>query len=110
VDTAQAIALAVGLLGTGGAVTAIINGIIGKWNGRPERERIFNADMRTQRDDAYALAEKERDRASSEQGRADRADRKRAVADAYAATLHRKLVLAPCVDQSTIPPRPKYED
>ena len=109
-DTAQAIALAVGLLGTGGAVTAIINGIIGKWNGRPERERIFNADMRTQRDDAYALAAEERDRATREQKRADCADRRRAQADAYAATLHRQLVLAPCVDQDSIPPRPTFED
>jgi hypothetical protein len=110
VDGAQITTLVVALLGAGGGVTVIINSLIGKANGKPARERAVNADMKTQRDDAYELADSERDRATREQKRADCAERKRGQADAYAATLHRQLVLAPCVDPGTIPPRPKYED
>ena len=109
-DAAQIMSGAVALLGAGGGLTVIIKMMVDKSNGKPERERAVNADMKVQRDDAYELADRERDRATREQERADCAERGRASADAYAATLHRQLILAPCVDPDTIPPRPKFEE
>ena len=109
-DAAQITTSIVALLGAGGGLTAVIKMYVAKSEGKPAIERALKADMKTQRDDAYELADRERDRAAAEQRRADCADRKRGQADAYAATLHRLLILAPCVDQSTIPPVPKFED
>ena len=109
-DAAQIMSGAVALLGAGGGLTVIIKMMVDKSNGKPERERAVNADIKVQRDDAYELADSERERATREQRRADCAERGRALADTYAATLHRMLILTPGVDPDAIPPRPKFEE
>jgi hypothetical protein len=76
--------------GTGGAaLMALINGII-KWlNGSAGRERARNADLRTQRNEAWKDAEAERGRADTAQARADREARNRNRVADYAAGLRR---------------------
>ncbi|MHA7270390.1 hypothetical protein [Arthrobacter sp. HLT1-20] len=65
-DTAQIIITVLGA-GTGGAIlTSLVNGLIKYWTGTAGRERARNADMRTQRNEAWADAERERNRADRE--------------------------------------------
>lgn len=101
-DTAQIVITVLGA-GTGGAIlTSLVNGLIKYWTGTAGRERIRNADMRTQRNEAWADAERER-------ARADRADRNRGRLAEHSAQCRRKLIEAQCVDTEDIPPWPTLE-
>lgn len=88
-DTGQLLITIFGA-GTGGAAAlALVNGVI-KWlNGSAGRERAHNADLRTQRNEAWGDAETERARASNEQARADMEARNRNRIADYAAALRR---------------------
>jgi hypothetical protein len=97
------------LAGTGGGITVIIKALIDKSTGKTERVRVANADMKTQRDDAYLLADTERDRATAEQKRADRESRNRNRWADYAAVLVRLLIQAGIL-QSDIPTPPRNEE
>lgn len=79
----------VGAGGGGAAFLALVNGAIKYFNGAAGRERIRNASLTTQRNEAWADSEKERDRADREQIRADREARNRRLTEEYASQLRR---------------------
>lgn len=89
----------------GGIVASILNYLSKKRSGKVMEERRRAADLVTQRNDAYALVEKERQRASAEQNRADREARNRNRAQDYAALLRRHLIEL----GGTPPSAPTYE-
>lgn len=65
-DTPQIIITILGA-GTGGAIlTSVVNAFIKFFSGTAGREKVRNADMKTQRNEAWADAERERARADSE--------------------------------------------
>jgi hypothetical protein len=90
-DAAQITAIAVSLLGAGGGLTVIINNLINKGNGKTEQRRLRNADMKTQRDEAWARAEKADARAEAVAAKAEErieaANRKRRILQEYASQL-----------------------
>lgn len=89
--------------GTGGAIlTSLVNAAIKFFSGRAGREKARNADMRTQRNEAWADAERERDRA-------DREARKRRKISEYASALRSDLITHG-VPPETVRPWPKIED
>lgn len=101
-DTAQIVMTLLGAGTLGAILTSIVNGTIKHMSGTAGRERIRNADMRTQRNEAWADAERER-------GRADRADRNKGRALEYAAHCRRQLIEAQCVEAADIRPWPDFE-
>ncbi|GAA0188022.1 hypothetical protein [Glutamicibacter creatinolyticus] len=91
-DATQA---AITLLGGGtlGAIlTSLVNAGIKFFTGKAGREKARNADMRTQRNEAWADAERERARADAAQERADREARKRRKISEYASALRSDLI------------------
>lgn len=88
-DTTQLIVTLVGAGGGGAALLALINGGIKYLSGSAGRERIRNTTLKDQRNEAWADAEKERDRADKEQARADREARNRRLTEEYASQLRR---------------------
>jgi len=66
VDSAQLLVAAFGVLGSSGALVVIVNGAVKYFNGTAGRERIRNMGMKEQRNEAWADAERERDRADLE--------------------------------------------
>lgn len=108
-DAAQITTIAVALLGAGGGITILIKALIDSRSGKTERIRVSNADMKTQRDDAYELADAERDRATREQRRADAEARNRNRWANYAARLYRLLVERG-VPETDIPQSPQMEE
>lgn len=101
-DTAQIVMTLLGAGTLGAILTSIVNGTIKHVSGTAGRERTRNADMRTQRNEAWADAERERDAR-------ERADRNKGRALDYAAQCRRKLIEAQCVDAAEIPPWPTLE-
>lgn len=88
-DATQATITVLGA-GTGGAIlTTLVNAVIKFFSGTAGREKIRNADMRTQRNEAWEDAERERARADASQARADREARNRNRLADYAAALRR---------------------
>lgn len=88
-DSTQLLVTLIGAGGGGAALLALINGLI-KWiSGSAGRERIRNTTLKDQRNEAWADAEKERDRADREQARADREARNRRLTQEYASELRR---------------------
>lgn len=88
-DTPQIIITILGA-GTGGAIlTSVVNAFIKFFSGTAGREKVRNADMKTQRNEAWADAERERARADTEQERADREARNRRKTEEYASALRR---------------------
>lgn len=65
-DSAQLLVAVFGVLGSSGALVVIVNGAIKYFNGTAGREKARNATMKTQRNEAWADAERERDRADRE--------------------------------------------
>jgi hypothetical protein len=110
VDGAQISTIVVALIGSGSGLWVLINNLIARANGKTEQIRATNADMKTQRDDAYKLAASERERATSEQKRADSEAQARNRWADHAARLRRMLVAAPCVDVADIPASPRNEE
>lgn len=101
-DTAQIVITVLGA-GTGGAIlTSLVNGLMKWMSGSAGRERIRNADMQVQRNEAWADAERER-------ARADRADRNQRRVLTYAARLERMLTTAECINIEDIPHFPTME-
>lgn len=100
--TTGQILLAILGAGTGGAaLMALVNGCI-KWlNGSAGRERTRNADLRTQRNEAWNDAERER-------ARADREARNRNRVADYASGRRRDLI-EHGVDPADIPDWPQLE-
>jgi hypothetical protein len=108
VDTAQIIIAILGA-GTGGAIlTSLVNGLLKYWTGTTGRERARNADMRTQRNEAWQDAEAERGRANIAQARADREARNRNRVADYAAGLRRDC-MEHGVNPSELRPWPALE-
>lgn len=69
--------------GTGGAIlTSIVNAFIKFFSGSAGRDRVRNADMKSQRDEAWARAE-------AAELRADREARNRRKTEEYASALRR---------------------
>lgn len=89
----------------GGGFTVWLNYRSKVKSGKVAEERHRAADLVTQRDDAYALVEQERKRATEEQNRADQEARNRNRAQDYAALLRRHLIEL----GGTPPPAPTYE-
>lgn len=101
-EPAQVVITLLGAGTLGAIITSIVNGTIKYMSGTSGRERIRNADMRTQRNEAWADAERERaDR--------ERADRDKGRALEYAAHCRRQLIEAPCIDAADIKPWPQLE-
>lgn len=88
-DSTQLLITIVTTLGTSGALTILITGIVKYFNGSAGRERIRNTTLKDQRNEAWADAEKERSRADREQARADREARNRRLTEEYASQLRR---------------------
>lgn len=98
-DTPQTVITILGA-GTGGAIlTSIVNAFIKFFSGNAGRERVRNADMKTQRDEAWARAE-------LSELRADREARNRRKTEEYASALRRD-----CTEHGAtkIRPWPKLE-
>lgn len=81
-DTAQLLVTGFGVLGSSGALVVIVNGIVKYFNGTAGRQRIRNMGMKEQRNEAWADAERERDRA-------DREAYNRRLTEEYASQLRR---------------------
>lgn len=101
-DTAQIIIAILGAGTVGTILTSIVNGLVKYVTGSAGRERTRNADMRTQRNEAWQDAERERNRA-------DREARNRGIISEAFSRARRMLIEAPCVDESKIPPYPELE-
>ncbi|MGL3804731.1 hypothetical protein ACSYDW_01400 [Paeniglutamicibacter sp. R2-26] len=98
-DTPQFIITILGA-GTGGAILkSIVSACIKFFSGTAGREKVRNADMRTQRNEAWADAERERARADASQVRADMEARNRNRLADYAAALRRD-----CMEHGVTPP------
>ncbi|WP_314325425.1 hypothetical protein [Paenarthrobacter ilicis] len=88
-DSTQLLVTLIGAGGGGAALLALINGLVKYLTGAAGRERIRNTTLKDQRNEAWADAEKERDRADKEQARADREARNRRRTEEYASQLRR---------------------
>lgn len=107
-DAAQITTIIVALCGSGGGLVVLGKAILDWKSGKTERVRAANADMKQQRDDAYQLADDERDRATAEQRRADfEAHSRNRWAD-HAAVL-RRMLLDRGVSAADIPPSPQIK-
>lgn len=98
-DSTQALVTVIGAGGVGAALLALVNGAI-KWvTGTAGREKARNADMKTQRNEAWADAERER-------ARADREALNRRLTEEYASQLRRD-----CTEHgvTTLRPWPRLE-
>lgn len=95
------------ILGAGGggaALVAAIKGAFDKWQGRHEAERSRNADMKTQRDDAYERELTALDRVRRERLRADQEHNRADVYQAYAARL--RYIMIESGQEDFLPPWP----
>ena len=101
-EPAQIVITLLGAGTLGAMFTSIVNGVIKYANGTSGRDRVRNADMRTQRNEAWADAERERNRAT-------RADRNRGRLAEAASRYRRMLIEDPCIDLMSIPPWPDLE-
>lgn len=84
--------LVVALLGSAGLFSflgVLVSGITKVRNGTAGREKIRNAGLKEQRNEAWADAEKERDRADCERARADLEAHNRRLTEEYASQLRR---------------------
>lgn len=88
-DTAQILSTVLGSAAVSAFFVALVNGTVKYFNGTAGRERIRNTGLRQQRNEAWADAEKERDRADRMQERADREARNRRLTEEYASQLRR---------------------
>ena len=88
-DPAQTLVTIIGAGGGGAALVALINGAVKFFSGSAGRERARNMTLKDQRNEAWADAEKERDRADRMQARADREARNRNRLADYASSLRR---------------------
>lgn len=95
--------------GTGGLILkSVVDGFISFFSGNAGREKIRNADMKTQRNDAWSEAEKERNRANEAQARADMEARNRNKIADYAAALRRDC-MEHGVGSDSLRPWPRLE-
>lgn len=86
-DSAQLWAALIGTTGLGAVLLAAVNGLI-KWlSGAAGRERGRNADLVTQRDNAWARLQAAELRADEADARADEEARKRRLVQEYASAL-----------------------
>lgn len=88
-DSTQVLVGVFGILGSSGALVVIVNGAVKYFNGSAGREKARNVSMKEQRNEAWADAERERDRADSALKRADREARNRRKTEEYASELRR---------------------
>ncbi|MET4095101.1 hypothetical protein [Arthrobacter sp. UYCu712] len=65
-DGTQILVAVLGVVGSSGFLVALVNGVVKVANGTAGRERIRNISMKEQRNEAWADAERERDRADLE--------------------------------------------
>ncbi|MFM9430075.1 hypothetical protein [Arthrobacter sp. MP_2.3] len=65
-DGTQILVAVLGVVGSSGFLVALVNGGVKVANGTAGRERVRNAGMKEQRNEAWADAERERDRADLE--------------------------------------------
>jgi len=66
VDSTQILVTVLGTLGGSGALLALVNGLMRYFSGAAGRERIRNVSLKDQRNEAWADAERERQRADIE--------------------------------------------
>ena len=85
-DSTQILVAVLGLVGSSGFLVAVVNGAVKVHNGTAGRERVRNADLKEQRNEAWHDAEKERNRA-------DREAHNRRVTEEYASQLRRDCIL-----------------
>lgn len=91
-DTAQIWATVLTAVGAGAILRELAAGLV-KWlTGSAGRERGRNADLVTQRDDAYARLQAAEVRADEADARADAEARKRRLVAEYASALRRDCV------------------
>ena len=65
-DSTQILVTVLGTLGGSGALLALVNGLMRYFSGAAGRERIRNVSLKDQRNEAWADAERERQRADIE--------------------------------------------
>lgn len=106
-DNATLIATLVGAGGLGAALLELVRGFSRWSNGTAAREKSRNADLVTQRNDAWEERDRQSDRADKLQQRADTEARNRNRAQDYAARLRRMLIEAG-VESTMIPADPPY--
>jgi hypothetical protein len=94
--TAQVLGTVLGVLGTSGALLALVNGLIKYFSGAAGRERARNTTLKDQRNEAWAERNKawkevavERARADRNDARADREAHNRRLTEEYASQLRR---------------------
>lgn len=85
-DATQILVAVLGLIGSSGFLVAAVNGAVKVHNGTAGREKVRNAGLKEQRNEAWHDAEKERNRADREAGN-------RRVTEEYAAQLRRDCIL-----------------
>lgn len=65
-DSTQILVAGFGILGSSGALVVLVNGAVKYFNGTAGRQRLRNVGMKEQRNEAWADAERERNRADLE--------------------------------------------
>ena len=101
-DSTQLLVTVLGTLGGSGALLALVNGLMKYFSGAAGRERIRNVSLKDQRNEAWADAEKERDRAECEA-------RNRRRIEEYASQLRRDCTEHGVTDKE-LRPWPKLEN
>ena len=81
-DTTQVVVALLGSAGGGAFLVALVNGAVKYFNGTAGRERVRNITLKEQRNEAWADAERERERA-------DREAHNRRITEEYASQLRR---------------------
>lgn len=100
-DSTQLLVSVIGVIGSSGALAMFAKGAVKYFSGTAGRERARNISMREQRNEAWADAERERDRADREARNRNR------IAD-YASGRRRDLI-EHGVDPAAIPDWPQLE-
>lgn len=92
----------------GGIVSELVRLIQSIRTGKSEEKRLKNADLVAQRDHAFTMADRERERAAREQERGDREARNRNRAQDHVAQL-RRLAIESGIPITDLPQAPTYE-
>ena len=100
-ETTQLVVAVLGSAGVSAFLVALVNGAVKYFNGTAGRERVRNVGLKDQRNEAWADAEKERDRA-------DREARNRRRIEEYASQLRRDCTEHGVTDKE-LRPWPKLE-